>query len=251
MTQPTAETLRSLSTTPVSAPAYRAGRHQFIDREYFNVVYRTDLDAFRAAVPHPLTVSDPLVRFEVMHMGDVDGFGPYTECGLVLSVSLDGEQGEFLHSMYLDHFAATASGREVAAYPKAMGAPALSVEQGALLGTLDLGSVRVATATMAYQSSPMTDADARAVIGRPTWSVKLIRGYDGQSIVLDLAQTQITDLSVKWAYQGPARLHLVDHVLAPLADLPVREVVQASHIMTDLRLAPWTQAHDYLAQDAR
>ncbi len=251
MTQPTAGQLRATTTTPIAAPAYRAGRHQFVDREYFNVVYRTDPEAFRAAVPEPLTVTDPLVRFEVMHMGDVDGFGPYTECGLVLSVSLDGVQGEFLHSMYLDDFAATASGREVAAYPKAPGAPALAIEHGALLGTFDVGSIRVATATMAYKDCPLDPGDAARIIGRPTWSVKTIRGYDGQPLVLDLAQTQITDLTVKWAYEGPARLHLVDHVLAPMADLPVRQVVRASHIMTDLRLAPWSRAYDYLRGETR
>ena len=38
--------------------------------------------------------------------------------------------------------------------------------------------------------------------------------------------------------RGPARLQLFEHVNAPLADLPVLEVVSASHILTDLTLGP-------------
>ena len=36
--------------------------------------------------------------------------------------------------------------------------------------------------------------------------------------------------------RGPARLQLFEHALAPLADLPVREIVSASHIRVDLTL---------------
>lgn len=134
--------------TPLTAPAYPAGSHRFTDREYLNVVYRTDADAFRAALPEPLQVDDPLVRFEVMRMGDVDGFGPYTECGQALTCSYDGERGEYLHAMYLDNGPATFAGREQSAYPKAFGSPAMRVEQGALIGTLMAELDRVVTGSL-------------------------------------------------------------------------------------------------------
>ena len=51
---------------------------------------------------------------------------------------------------------------------------------------------------------------------------------------------------VKGAWTGPARLQLNAHVLAPLADLPVLEIVAVSHILTDLTLAPVNPVHDYL-----
>lgn len=226
--------------TPLTAPAYPAGSHRFTDREYLNVVYRTDADAFRAALPEPLQVDDPLVRFEVMRMGDVDGFGPYTECGQALTCSYDGERGEYLHAMYLDNGPATFAGREQSAYPKAFGSPAMRVEQGALIGTLTVTSLPVATATMAYKNAPLDPGEARAQIGAPTWSLKL-----GTSSAR-LMRTRITDLVVKQAWTGPARLQLSAHVMAPLADLPVLEVVSASHVLTDLTLAPFETVHDYL-----
>jgi len=58
------------------------------------------------------------------------------------------------------------------------------------------------------------------------------------------------DISVKEAWTGPARLQLFAHALAPMAGLPVREVVAASHIRVDLILAPFAPGFDYLAEPA-
>ena len=58
------------------------------------------------------------------------------------------------------------------------------------------------------------------------------------------------DISVKEAWTGPARLQLFEHALAPMAGLPVREVVAASHIRVDLTLAPFAPVFDYLAETA-
>ncbi|MFF7868426.1 acetoacetate decarboxylase [Streptomyces qaidamensis] len=241
-----AEDVRQHVTTPLAGPAYAPMVPRFTDREYLNIVYRTDPDALRAVVPEPLRIDEPLVRFEVMKMGDVSGYGPYTEAGQAIPVSFEGEQGEYLHAMYLDNFPATASGREVSAYPKVIGSPALYVDSGALTGTLDHGSVRVATATMGYKHHELDRAEAEAQITVPTFMLKTIPGYDGLPRVQELVRTRITDVTVKGAWTGPARLQLFQHVLAPLADLPVLEVVSASHILTDLTLSGVEPVHDYL-----
>jgi acetoacetate decarboxylase len=238
-------------TTPLVNPAFAPVVPRFTDREYLNIVYRTDPEALRAVVPEPLTIDEPLVRFEVMRMGDVSGYGPYTESGQAIPVTFDGERGEYLHAMYLDNFPATASGREVSAYPKTIGAPRLYVDNGALVGTLDYGSLRVATATMGYKHHQLDLDAAKAQITVPTFMLKIAPGYDGMPRIAELVRTEITDVVVKEAWTGPARLQLFEHVLAPLADLPVREVVSASHILTDLTLAPVTPIHDYLKNGAR
>jgi acetoacetate decarboxylase len=234
--------------TPLSAPAFPAVQPRFFDREYLNIVYRTDPEALRAVVPQPLRIDEPLVRFEVMKMNDVTGYGPYTEAGQAVQVVFDGERGEYLHAMYLDSFAATASGREVSAYPKVMGSPKLYADNGALVGTLDYGTLRVATATMGYKHHELDHRTAEAEITVPTFMVKTIPDYDGSLRVQELVRTEITDVVVKAAYTGPARLQLFQHVLAPLADLPVLEVVSASHIITDLTLAPAKPVHNYLEE---
>ena len=59
------------------------------------------------------------------------------------------------------------------------------------------------------------------------------------------------DISVKEAWTGPARLQLFAHALAPMAGLPVREVVAASHTRVDLILAAFAPGFDYLADPAQ
>ncbi|MGI5261364.1 acetoacetate decarboxylase [Streptomyces angustmyceticus] len=234
--------------TPLLNPAYPPVVPRFTHREYLNIVYRTDPDALRAVVPEPLEIDEPLVRFEVMRMGDVTGYGPYTECGQAIPVRLGAERGEYLHAMYLDNFAATASGREASAYPKTIGSPALYVDHGALVGVLDYGTIRVATATMGYKHHELDPEEAAAQLTVPTFMLKLVPGYDGTPQVAQLVRTRISEVTVKGAWTGPARLQLDAHVLAPLADLPVREIVSASHLLTDLTLAPVAPVHDYLVR---
>jgi acetoacetate decarboxylase len=239
-----------LMSTPVNAPAYSRGRYVFTNREYLTITYRTDPEALRRVVPEPLTVEGPLVRFEVIRMPDVTGLGDYTEAGQLVSVQHEGERGEFNLAMYVDNLPAIASGREVSAFPKKLGAPSLYVDSDTLVGTLDYGSLRVATATMGYKHQPLDLDEARDQITAPTYMLKMMRGYDGRPRICELVRAQITDVTVKHAWSGPSRLQLFAHVLAPLADLPVLEVVAASHIITNLTLPAPRVVHDYLTDSA-
>lgn len=177
---------------------------------------------------------------------DVSGLGAYTEAGQVIPVSFNGEEGDYVHSMYVDNFPAIASGRELTAYPKKLGAPKLYIDSDTLVGTLDYGSLRVATATMGYKHFEMDKEKAKREICRPNFMVKIATDYNGDLRVCDLVRTQITNIEVKGAWTGPARLQLFEHALAPLADLPVLEVVSASHIITDLTLNAAQPVYNYL-----
>lgn len=199
-------------------------------------------------MPEPLEIDEesPLVRFEVMWMPDVSGLGVYTESGQVIPVQFNNEEGDYVHSMYVDNFPAIASGRELTAYPKKWGAPKLYVDSDTLVGTLDYGSLRVATATMGYKHVELDLEEARKEICRPNFMMKIATDYNGQLRICDLVRTQITDAHIKGAWTGPARLQLFEHALAPLADLPVQEVVSASHIVADVTLNPAKPVYNYL-----
>ena len=185
-----------------------------------------------------------------MRMGDVSGYGPYTESGQAIPVRHEGERGEYLHAMYLDNLPAITSGREASAYPED-GRLARPVRRPRRAGrVLDVGTLRVATATMGYKHDELSVEEAVAQVGVPTYMLKLVPGFDGAPQVAQLVRTEVTDITVKGAWTGPARLELFAHALAPLADLPVREIVSASHILTDLTLAPVKPVHDYLAHPA-
>jgi len=57
----------------------------------------------------------------------------------------------------------------------------------------------------------------------------------------------LTDINLKGAWTGPAALELMPHPLAPVARLPVLEVLSATHILADITLALGSVEHDYLA----
>jgi acetoacetate decarboxylase len=232
--------------TPLGAPAFPRGPYRFTDREYLNIVYRTDRARLEAIVPEPLVVDQPLVRFEIMKMPDTSGLGSYVECGQAIAVRLGEERGEYLHAMYLDNLPALASGREVSGYPKKLGSPQLFVDSDTLVGTLDYGTLRVATATMGYKHRPLDLEAARAEVAAPQFMLKIMSGYNRKLRICELLRMQIEDVTVKGAWTGPARLQLFEHALAPMADFPVHEVVSASHIVTDLTLAPARRVYDYL-----
>jgi acetoacetate decarboxylase len=181
-------------------------------------------------------------------MPDTTGLGSYHESGQAVAVEYEGEHGEYIHAMYVDNHPAIASGREISAFPKKLGEPKLFVDSDTLVGTLDYGTLRVATATMGYKHEAMTTEAALAEIGVPTFMLKLVPGYDRTLRIAELVRAQITDVTVHGAWSGPARLQLFEHALAPLADFPVLEVVAASHFVADLTLGRPAVVFDYLAE---
>ena len=52
--------------------------------------------------------------------------------------------------------------------------------------------------------------------------------------------------TLKEAWTGPAALELHPHALAPVAELPIREIISAVHLKADLTLGLGTVVHDYL-----
>ncbi len=65
--------------------------------------------------------------------------------------------------------------------------------------------------------------------------------------ICELVRYYLEDVTVKGAWSGPAGLELFHHALAPVASLPVREVLGAVHILSDLTLGLGEVVHDYLA----
>ena len=233
-------------TMPLTSPAFPKGPYRFHNREYLNIVYRTDIDALRKIVPEPLEIDTPLVRFELMAMPDSSGLGSYTECGQVIPVTFNGKKGDYLHMMYLDNHPAIAVGRELSSYPKKLGYPKLFIDSDTLVGTLDYGKLRVATATMGYKHKPLDIKEAYNQICLPNFMLKIVPNYDGTPRICELVCSKVTDITIHEAWTGPARLQLFDHALAPFNDLPVKEIISSSHILTDLTLPAPEVLYDYL-----
>ncbi len=232
---------------PLTSPAFPPGPYRFVNREFFIITYRTDPEALRAVIPAPLEMTDPIVKFEFIRMPDSTGFGDYTESGQVIPVSFRGQKGGYVHSMYLNDHAPIAAGRELWGFPKKLAYPELRVEKDTLGGVLRYGPVPVAVATMGYKHRTLDHGPILESLLAPSFLLKIIPHVDGTPRICELVRYYLEDVTVTGAWSGPAGLELFQHALAPVAALPVLEVLGAVHILSDLTLGLGEVVHDYLA----
>ena len=231
---------------PLTSPAYPPGPYRFRQREYLIISYRTDPDKLRALVPEPLEVEEPIVRYEFIRMPDSTGFGDYTETGQVIPVSFRGRKGGYTHCMFLNDDPPIAGGRELWGFPKKLAQPTLQPVSDAMIGTLDYGPVRVATGSMGYKHRPADLAAVKASLEAPNFLLKIIPHVDGTPRICELVEYYLQDIDLIGAWTGPGALDLHAHALAPVAELPVLEVISATHIVADLTLGLGKVVYDYL-----
>lgn len=231
---------------PLTSPAYPPGPYRFVNREFMIITYRTDPDKLRAIVPEPLEIDAPLVKYEFIRMPDSTGFGDYTETGQVIPVSFRGRKGGYTHCMFLNDDPPIAGGRELWGFPKKLASPSLRTEIDMLVGTLDYGPVRVATGTMGYKHREADHAAVQAALAAPNFLLKIIPHVDGSPRICELVEYYLEDVTIKGAWTGPGALSLAPHAMAPVAELPVLEVVSSVHILSDLTLGLGKVVHDYL-----
>ncbi len=241
------EVKRRAFAMPLTSPAFPPGPYRFVNREFLIISYRTDPDALAAVIPAPLEMTDPVVKFEFIRMPDSTGFGDYTEAGQVIPVRYRGEAGGYVHAMFLDCEPPIAAGREIWGFPKKLASPELRVDKDTLEGVLRYGTVKVASATMGYKHRELAHDRILAALTAPNFLLKIIPHVDGTLRICELVRYYCEEVTVKGAWEGPAALELFEHALAPVASLPVREVLSGVHILSDLTLGLGTVVHDYLA----
>jgi acetoacetate decarboxylase len=242
------EVRRRAYAMPLTSPAFPPGPYRFFNREFFIITYRTDPDALKAVVPEPLEVSQPIVKYEFIRMPDSTGFGDYTESGQVIPVKFAGKEGGYVHAMYLNDHPPIAGGRELWGFPKKLASPSLSVDKDTLIGILKYGPIPVAVATMGYKHRALPHDKIFASLSAPNYLLKIIPHVDGTARICELVRYFCEDITVKGAWEGPAALELFHHALAPVAELPVLEVLSGTHIISDLTLGLGSVIHDYLTK---
>jgi acetoacetate decarboxylase len=246
MTMKATEVRSRAFAMPLTSPAFPMGPYRYSNREYLIVSYRTDPAKLRELVPEPLEVAAPVVNFEFIRMPDSTGFGDYTESGQVIPVTFQGRKGTYSHCMFLDDHPPIAGGRELWGFPKKLARPTLVAEIDTLIGKLHYGSVEIAVGTMGYKHKTADLAAVKASMEAPSFLLKIIPHVDGTPRICEIVEYYLTDVDLKGAWTGPAALTLHSHALAPLNELPVLEVVSATHILADLTLGLGKVVHDYL-----
>lgn len=245
----TRDEILAVASMPAFSPSYPHGPYRFVHREYLVVSYESDPDVIRHAVPEPLVPVGNVVNFEFMKMPDSSGFGDYTESGTVIPCTFNGEPCSFTVQMYLDDEPPISGGREIWGFPKKHAKPAVELIQDTLTGTLHYAGQLVALGTMAYkyESHANDHGETGKTLGRLGVNLRLIPDVDGRPKVAELVGYNMTDITVLGSWSGPARLHLVPHVNAPVADFPVRRVLGGRHMIADMTLPFGRVLHDYLA----
>ena len=160
--------------------------------------------------------------------------------------------------MYLDDEPPIAGGREIWGFPKKHARPKLSVIHDTLTGTLEYAGVQVAVGTMGYKHQHLLyDVNGRracspaSLVDRMSATqanLKIIPGVNGEPAIAQIVGYNLSDIHVKGAWSGPARLGLVPHVNAPVADLPVRRILGGVHFIADITLPYGRILHDYINQ---
>src|SRR5260370_26898812 len=99
---------------------------------------------------------------------------------------------------------------------------------------------------MGYKRRALQRDRVLADLSAPNFLLKIIPHVDGTARICELVRYCCQDITIKGAWEGPASLELSHHALAPLADLPVLEVLSAAHIPTDLTLGLRTVPYAHL-----
>src|SRR4051812_5068598 len=104
---------------------------------------------------------------------------------------------------------------------------------------------------MGYKHREADLSHVKAALVAPNFLLKIIPDVDGTPRICELVEYHLEDVMIKGTWAGPAALHLSPHALAPVAELPVLEVVSGIHIVANLTLGLGRVVHDYLQQPVR
>lgn len=158
----------------------------------------------------------------------------------------DGQAAGYVQGMYLDAYAPIAGGREFWGFPQKLARPSLAVERDTLLGRLDFGPLPVAIGSMGFKHRALPEGEAARLLAEPGVLLKIIPHVDGRPRICELVRIHLTEIVVRGAWSSPGTLQLLPHALAPVAELPVLEVLGATHLIADLALELGEVVHDYL-----
>jgi acetoacetate decarboxylase len=81
-------------------------------------------------------------------------------------------------------------------------------------------------------------------------NLKLIPCVTGRPKIAQRVAYNLTEVCMKGFWTGPARFHLIPHINAPVADLPVKRVRGDRHFIADLTLPYGRVLHDNLVATA-
>ena|SRR5438477_9724527 len=100
---------------------------------------------------------------------------------------------------------------------------------------------------MGYKRRTLDSAPVKTALSAPNFLLKIVPHIDGTARVCEPVRYFCEDVTVKGAWTDPAALELFQHALAPVARLPILEVLSGVHIVSNLTLGLDAVLHAYLS----
>ncbi len=163
-------------------------------------------------LPEPLEpVEQTLILNEWIRVPDSMGFGDIQNPVLLYRFKYQGEEMNFILQMYLDALPPIVAVREIWGFPKEYAHPVLEVVKDTLTGTLKYSGEQIALGTMMFKPKEMDAEVIAKSMTKTQMNLKLIPGVDGKLEIAQLVAYNLENITVKGAWEGEARLHLVPH----------------------------------------
>src|SRR3989338_8397881 len=102
--------------------------------------------------------------------------------------------------------------------------------QDTVVGIMKYKGETVAQGTMAYKHTELDHDTVLKSMGKTNVNLKVIPDVDFKPKIAQIVSYNLQVKKLHFAFEGPARLHLVENVNAPVADLPVKRIVQGKHM---------------------
>jgi acetoacetate decarboxylase len=232
---------------PIVAPSFKPATSHMDDREYLIIRYKTEKGLLQQYIPEEFFVNeDDEVIIQWVNT-KATGIGDYSKVDIQVPVSDRlGNVYNYTLVTFVNSSASVTFGREIYGMPQKFAQPEFAVHRDTATGTLDYAQSRVATGTMQYHHTRLPVEHAIDFLKRSTINMKVIPGADGRTVVAQLVEVDFNNIQVKEAFEGPAALDLISHVHAPIADIPVKEIIGGYSIVCDVVMPQGRVIHDYL-----
>ncbi len=220
---------------PADAAAYQRPPFYYRGTRSIAVAFETEAEAALDLLPAELAISEPATAVLSFYEYPWTTFGPYNEAILSLLVDHKGRP-----MTYIAHIAVTTeppmlAGREIWGFPKKLAQIEFKRERDMIYGMLERpAGIRLASAIV----RPERPADNGHSAPRPPVSLRLIPSAEenGHPACAELIET-FTDVKVIEAWTGTGSVAFAESSrLDPWNRLPVKRVVQASYMVSDMTL---------------
>ena len=220
---------------PADAAAYQSPPFYYRNTRSISVAFETDIEAALQALPAPLAIAEPATAVLSFYEYPWTTFGAYNEAILSMLVEHKGRP-----MSYIMHIAVTTeppmlAGREIWGFPKKLAQIEFKSEKDMVYGTLERpAGVRLASAIVRPER-PATNGHSSAP---PAVSFRLIPSAEegGRPVCAEIIETH-TEVKVHEAWTGTGSIAFAESSrLDPWNRLPVKRVIQASYVLSEMTL---------------